>query len=227
MKNHCLSLTVILAAAAMLIQTASAQSGLPSLPAATKADMEVVYTTAIENRTTDILKLLDLTDPAKSNVVHDIIMAQYRALRTRDEAIDARLKADGKEITFTNRADLLLAQSKPLHEQFLAKLAVILTPEQIEKVKTQMTYNKVAVTYDAYCAIVPGLTDADKAKILELLKQAREEAIDGGNAPEKSAIFQKYKDQINSYLDAHGHDTTTAFKDWEAKNATAGTVPAK
>jgi len=208
----------------MLIQTASAQT---SLPAATQEDMEGVYTTAIENRTTDILKLLNLTDAAKSNVVHDIIIAQYRALRARDMAIDARLKADGKEVTYTNRADLLPAQSKPLHEQFLAKLAVILTPEQIEKVKNQMTYNKVAVTYDAYCAIVPGLTDAEKARILEVLKQAREEAVDGGNAPEKTAIFQKYKEQINSYLDAQGHDTAKAFKEWEAKNATAGTSPAK
>lgn len=223
MKNHCLPLSAILAATAMLIQTSHAQS----LPAATKADMEAVYTTAIENRTTDILKLLNLTDEAKSNEVHDLIIAQYRALRARDEAIDARLKADGKEITYANRADLLVAQSKPLHEQFLAKLAGVLTPEQVEKVKNQMTYNKVAVTFDAYCAIVPALTDADKAKILELLKLAREEAIDGGNAPEKSAIFQKYKNQINSYLDAHGHDTAKAFKDWEAKNATAGTAPAK
>ena len=222
-KNHCLPLSAILAATAMLIQTSHAQS----LPAATKADMEAVYTTAIENRTTDILKLLNLTDEAKSNEVHDLIIAQYRALRARDEAIDARLKADGKEITYANRADLLVAQSKPLHEQFLAKLAGVLTPEQVEKVKNQMTYNKVAVTFDAYCAIVPALTDADKAKILELLKLAREEAIDGGNAPEKSAIFQKYKNQINSYLDAHGHDTAKAFKDWEAKNATAGTAPAK
>ena len=224
MKNHSLALTVIVAAAAMLVQTAAAQT---SLPAATKEEMEVVYTTAIENRTADILKLLNLTDAAKSTEVHDLIIAQYRALRARDEAIDAKLKGDGKEITYANRADQLAAQSQSLHDQFLAKLAGILTPEQVEKIKNQMTYNKVTVTYDAYCAIVPGLTDADKAKILELLKQAREEAIDGGSAPEKSAIFQKYKDQINSYLNAHGYDVTKAFKDWEAKNATAGTAPAK
>jgi hypothetical protein len=32
---------------------------------------------------------LNLTDSAKSNTVHDVIIAQYRALRTRDAAIDA------------------------------------------------------------------------------------------------------------------------------------------
>jgi hypothetical protein len=80
-----------------------------------------------------------------------------------------------------------------------------------------MTYNKVKVTYDAYCSIIPGLKDADKAKILELLQVAREEAIDGGSAPEKSAIFQKYKDQINTYLNNGGYDVAKAYKDWEAK----------
>jgi hypothetical protein len=82
-----------------------------------------------------------------------------------------------------------------------------------------MTYNKVKVTYDAYCAIVPDLTDSDKAKVLELLTAAREEAIDGGSAPEKSAIFQKYKDQINAYLVAQGHDLAKDFKEFEAKQA--------
>jgi len=85
-------------------------------------------------------------------------------------------------------------------------------------VKELMTYHKVKVTYEAYCQIVPGLTDAEKARILELLRQAREEAIDGGNAPEKSAIFQKYKDQINAYLNAQGLDTAKAFQDWLAKH---------
>ena len=54
-----------------------------------------------------------------------------------------------------------------------------------------------------------------------MLKQAREEAMDGGNAGEKSAIFQKYKDQINDYLNSHGHDVAKAYKDWEARQQAA------
>lgn len=223
MKNHYLPLTAILATVAMLAHADPVQS----LPPATKADLEATYTTAIENRTEDILKLLNLSDVTKSNEVHDIIIAQYRALRARDEGINAQLKAEGKDLTYSNRADLLAVQSKPLHEQFVAKLSAILTPEQVETVKDKMTYFKVSVTYDAYCAIVPGLTDSEKAKIMELLKAAREEAIDGGSAPEKSEIFQKYKNQINSYLDAHGHDVAKAFKDWETKNPTAGAASTK
>jgi hypothetical protein len=183
-------------------------------PALTEAEKEAFYATTIENRVVDILKALNLTDAAKSNAVHDVLVAQYHELRVRDAAIDTRLRVDGKEVNYANRAEQLAVLSKPLHDSFLAKLAASLTPEQIEQVKDLMTYHKVKVTYDAYCAIVPGLTDADKAKILELLKAAREEAVDGGSAPEKTAIFQKYKEQITAYLDAQGHDTAKAFKDW-------------
>jgi len=224
MKNPLFSFSLALGLTALLIQTAPAQSGSTAtltMPPASKADLEAIYTTGIENRTADIIKPLNLSDPAVASQVHDIIIAQYRALRARDEVIDAKLKADGKAVNYANRADDLATASKPLHDQFLAKLGAVLTPDQVEKVKDMMTYNKVKFTYDAYCNIVPDLTEADKAKILELLKLAREEAIDGGSAPEKSSIFQKYKAQINQYLDAHGHDVTTAMRDWKAKQVSA------
>jgi hypothetical protein len=226
MNKQCLALFAISLTAVIFNPPVFAQT---STPAVTEAEKEAFYATTIEYRTVDILKALNLTDAAKSNAVHDVLVTQYHELRVRDAAIDTRLKVDGKEVSYANRAAQLAIQSKPLHAQFLAKLSESLTPEQIEQVKDLMTYNKVKVTYDAYVAIISGLTDAEKAKILELLKAAREEAIDGGNAPEKSAIFQKYKDQINSYLDAQGHDTTKAFKDWAAKNPdtnSAVTIPA-
>src|SRR5262245_12611744 len=185
-----------------------------SPPPATAAELQAVYFVAIENRAAAILKDLALTDPAKVTRVHDAIIEQYRALKARDEAIDAQVKAKGKDAT-VDRASLVRAQSKPLHEQFLAKLSADLTPEQVEIVKNKMTYNKVKVTYDAYCVIIPALSEKDKAKILELLKEAREEAMDGGSADEKSATFQRYKDQINSYLNANGHDVAKAYKDFE------------
>ena len=224
MKKQLLTLIAIQSALAIFNQTVFAQA---STTAPTEAEKEAFYATTIENRTVDILKLLNLDDAAKSNAVHDILVAQYHELRVRDAAIDTRLRVEGKEISYANRAEQLAAQSKPLHDAFLAKLAASLTPEQVEQVKDLMTYNKVKVTYDAYGAIVPGLTDVEKAKILELLKLAREEAMDGGSAPEKSAIFQKYKDQINGYLDAQGHDTAKAFKDWAEKNPNTNNPVAK
>ena len=140
-------------------------------------------------------------------------------MRARDALIDAQLEAAGKEVSYANRASRLEAESELLHEHFLTRLSKVLTPEKIETVKDKMTYDKVKITYDAYNNIIPGLTDADKSKIMALLKVAREKAIDGGSASEKSAIFQVYKNQINDYLIAQGHDVAKAYKDWEALHA--------
>lgn len=189
---------------------------------ATPQDKEAFYTEILERRVTDILTPLDIKDAARASRVHDLLTLHYRSLRMRDEVIRARLEAEQKAGTVTDtRAGLLRQLSKPLHEWFVGVLALDLSPEQLEKVKDKMTYNKVQVTFNAYCDIVPKLTDPDKAKVLELLKAAREEAMDGGSAGEKSEIFQKYKDQINAYLDANGHNVAQAYKDWDAKHPTA------
>jgi len=233
MKKQLLTVLAIQLGIFSINQPLSAQDTPPSAPpvlstpAASDAEKEAFYATTIENRVGDILKALNLPDADKAHTVHDILVAYYHDLRVRDAAIDTRLKVDGKEVNYANRAEQLAIQSKPLHEQFLAKLGAVLTPEEVEKVKDQMTYNKVKVTYNAYCAIVPDLTDAEKAKIMEQLKAAREEAVDGGSAPEKSAIFQKYKGQINSYLDAQGHNTAKAFKDWTEQHPNTNNPAAK
>lgn len=198
-----------------------------STPAATEAEKEALYTTTIEDRTSDIIKDLKLADnDTKAAAVHDLIVTQYRIMRARDALIDAQLKAQGKEVNYANRAEKLQAESKVLHDSFFTRLGALLTPEQVETVKDKMTYNKVKVTFDAYCQIIGKLTDEQKAKILEWLKAAREEAVDGGSAAEKSAIFQKYKDQINAWLTAQGHDVENALKDWAEKHPSTNS-PAK
>ena len=60
---------------------------------------------------------------------------------------------------------------------------------------------------------------------------AREKAIDGGSADEKSAIFKKYKGRINNYLSTQGIDMKQAEKAWGQKQkqqqaATKATQPA-
>lgn len=189
----------------------------------TAAELETVYTANIEKRASEILKVLAISDEAKAGRVKDAVVAQYRSLRARDEALDAMFQALSKNApgVETNRTSILKILSQQLHNHFLTRLAAELTPEQIDQVKDRMTYNKVKVTYDAYCEIVPKLTDAEKGKILEALKVAREEAMDGGSADEKTAIFQKHKDGINAMLNSGGHDVAKATKEWEAKKAQA------
>jgi hypothetical protein len=221
MTNQTLRLAVTLAAAALCGEFAAAQSTLPFTP----DELEAVYTEAITRRSAAIVGLLELNDATKSNKLHGIVVAQYRALRARDEAIDQMFKALAQDApdAATNRAAILPIVSRTLHDQFLARLSTELTPQQVETVKDKMTYLKVEVTYKAYCEILPNLTSSDKAMILAALKEAREEAIDGGSADEKTAIFQKYKDQINARLSTKGFDVAKATREWEARQAQAAT----
>jgi Spy/CpxP family protein refolding chaperone len=106
---------------------------------------------------------------------------------------------------------------KALHDQFIAKLSADLTAEQVEKVKDKMTYNKVQVTYNGYIQMLPDLTQEQKAKILEMLKEAREIAMDGGSAEEKTAVFEKYKGRINNYLSKQGYDLAKASREWNQR----------
>lgn len=165
------------------------------------AQAEANYTKAIEGRTADILKILALNDADKQAKVHDIILAQYRALNAWHNENDAKWKAVAKE---TNAVAQIRASLKTIHDSFIAKLSENLTPEQVDQVKDKMTYGKVQFTYAGYMAAYPNLAEEHKKKIMELLKQAREEAMDGGSAEEKTAVFQKCKGRINNYLSKQG-----------------------
>jgi hypothetical protein len=68
-----------------------------------------------------------------------------------------------------------------------------------------MTYGVLPVTYRAYLAQVPNLTDAQKERIMAFLVEARELAMDGGTSEEKHQWFRKYKGKINNYLSAEGY----------------------
>ena len=197
----------------------SAAAGFAETNAPAVASVEAEYTAKIAARTLDITKTLGVADAGKSNQVFTALVTQYRALRDWHDFNDPKLKTLAKSATDEAKAaaEKIRASLLPLREKFLAALAAELSPAQVEQVKDKMTYNKVQVTYNAYVEIIPALTAAHKAHILELLKTAREEAIDGGSAEEKSAIFKKYKGKINNYLSKEGVDESKARKEWSEK----------
>ena len=220
MKSCLPTLTALVTATVLSNAPAMAQEATRPV---TPAEKEAYYQDVLEKRVAAILKELVLTNATESSQVHDLLTKYYRALKDRDESLAASRESLGKEVIGTDKGPAVQArdQTRMRHEQFIAKLSAELTPAQIETIKDLMTYKKVKFTYDGYNAIVPGLTDEEKGKILEMLKAAREEAIDGGSTAEKSAIFQRYKDKINEYLTQRGHDIAQAYKDWNAKQELA------
>lgn len=106
---------------------------------------------------------------------------------------------------------------KTVHENLMNTLNAELTAEQVEAVLDQYTIGKVAFTLKGYEAIVPHLTDKERAEILKNLKQAREQAIDYKSMKEISAIFEIYKTKCEQYLNSNGRNWKQLFKDYVNK----------
>jgi hypothetical protein len=217
----------------------SIQAQTDAAPAAGAADKEKA---AQEKRIKPVLAALKLTEAAKEAKAHDILAAWFKALRVWHAENDAQIKSlwndfnqarSAQNVANANAAlakiDGVYASFKPQHEKFLSDLSSVLTPEQVEMVKDVLTVNKVKVTYDVYLQIFPTLTDAQKAVVLQNLKDAREHAIDCEAMTEKSAFFKKYKIKIeDDYLTAQGYNPKQARQDFAAKQkaAAAGKKPA-
>ena len=175
------------------------------------------YTAAIEGRTVDISKVLDLSDTNQAAKVHDIIIGQYRALNAWHQN-DAKLKAAKSD---TNAIVQVRASLKNgcMMIFFPARGKSVAGADR--KNQGQDDLRQGAVHVRRLRRAYRNLSDGNKAEILKLLKQAREEAMDGGSAAEKTAVFTKCKGKINNDLSKQGLHP-------EKKAATSGTnSPAK
>lgn len=173
------------------------------------------------DRAAKIAAALNLPDAVKLARVRDLIAAQYRDLSVihdvRDTAL-AAAKAGPAGQKAAAEATAKAAQDA-LHPQYLARLAVELTPAQVEQVKDGMTYGVLPLTFRVYQEMLPDLTADQKAQILAWLTEARELAMDGSTSQEKHAWFGKYKGRINNYLAKAGYDMKQAEKDMLARKS--------
>ena len=213
MRIRTWSLVFVLACSAPAMSAAPAESSDAS-PAAT--DVEAQYTKDLNKRGDDTIAALKLDDAAKAERVKQLVMNQYRSLRTLHDARDAKLKKipkDDKAAIDKTKADTDAA-IKPLHDEFVSKLSAELTPEQVEIVKDKMTMGRLKHDWGGFTDMLPNLTAEQKDYILTQLKEARELAMDKGSAKEKHGVFDKYRGRINNYLSKQGYDLKQASKEW-------------
>ena len=187
---------------------------------------DTAYTRVITQRAAKIVNTLGIADSSASLRVRDMIADQYRALNTiytdRDSAVKLLKSQPGadKPSIDSGRKNVEAVTAKKLdqlHNQYLKRLAVLLTQQQIDLVKDGMTYNVLAITYRAYQEELPSLTETQKAHILADLTEAREHAMDAESSEKKHAWFGKYKGRINNYLSAEGIDMKKAGDEWQRR----------
>lgn len=183
------------------------------------------YTNVITQRAAKIIAPLGITDSTKFYRVQQTVVAQYRALSSVHDTINARIKS--LKATETNK-ELLAAAVKQLedsrmqqllvlHNTYIQALSAELTQEQVIAIKDGMTYGVLPITIKAYEAMLPDLTAEQKKQILLYLTEAREFAMDAESSDKKHAWFGKYKGRINNYLSAAGIDMKKAGQDWDAR----------
>ena len=189
------------------------------------------YKKSADKRAREALETLALGDPAKEAKVRDLIVAYVPTLMAWQDAHAAQIKdlwtqwkkarSDEKDEPKADRVmsqiDTVYATFKPQHDAFWTSLAAVLSPEQVDKVKDRYTVNKLPVTYNAYLAIFPILTDKQKAFTLANLQAAREEALDAATTGEKSDFFKKYKLKIEAQFEREGIDTRKFRQEFSAK----------
>ncbi|MGZ3755798.1 MAG: DUF3826 domain-containing protein [Mucilaginibacter sp.] len=193
------------------------------------AEEKANYTDVITKRASKIVDVLGITDSVKYKHVRDIVVDQYRNLGTIHDnrnmqvaTINEEKKQPGADKAAENAKIAaidtdVIHQLARLHHDYLSKLGKILTAEQVDKVKDEMTYKILEVTYAAYLDELPQLTAPQKDKIKGWLVEARELAIDAESSNKKHEVFGKYKGRINNYLSSQGYDMKKAGEEWQKR----------
>jgi len=149
--------------------------------------------TAVDKRVDAYVAVLHLNAPDREERLKNVLRTNLRAVRDAHNA--------------------WIVPSKNVREDLNKGLAADLTSEQIDKIKDLLTDNSIQRHYIAYHVIVPGLTKEEDQKIMEWLKQAREDGLDVKNPRELGHAFEAYKNQIEAYLISRGHDWHALYKE--------------
>ena len=185
----------------------------PEGTAATKPD------TSVEKKATEWTNSLQLKDPAKAGKVKAAILMHLTAVRDWHNSHPFTLTpaginpANGNRLTDMDR-QIIVCSTKPasIHENLMTVLKAELDSVQVDAVLDKYTIGKVAFTMKGYEAIVPDLTEKERAELLKNMQLAREQSIDYKGIKEVSAIFEIHKTKCEQYLNNNGRNWHQLFK---------------
>lgn len=208
MQQQIMTRFIPLLVAVLCIASARAQDG-----ASDKAEAEQ------QKKAEEWVSDLHLSDKAKEERVTAAIVTHLKAIRDWNNAhpfttVPAGINpATGNKLSELDRQVIAnSAMPAAVHTNLMTVLKNELSAGQVEAVLDKYTIGKVAFTLQGYKAIVPDLTAEEETKIVEFLKQAREQAIDYKSMKQISAIFEIYKTKCEQYLNSNGRNWRQLFK---------------
>jgi len=186
---------------------------------AKSAMSQTVIDTALENKASEWVTSLKLSDDAKAQRVKSAIAIHLTAVRDWHNSHPFTMTPEGINPTTGGKLSemdrqIIICSTKPksIHDNLMNVLKTELDSVQVEAILDKYTIGKVAFTLQGYKSIVPDLTLKEEAEILKNLKQAREQAIDYKNMREISAIFEIYKTKCEQYLNNNGRNWRQMYK---------------
>jgi hypothetical protein len=174
---------------------------LKTIEPTVSAEEWMAYDQTLEKRADEVLNDLALKDTSKAERVKTSVIDYYKFLRAWHDQHDAKMqeleknaKANASKID-DERKDLSAG-----HKAFVADLASILTPAQVEAVKDRLCYKRPSIMYEGFTQQNPWLSAEQKADIKKICDDARDTAMDGGSSKEKHRIMDKYKGWLTNYI---------------------------
>lgn len=193
-------------------------NSLAGSPAVKRPSSDPAYLDTIHKRATAAVDAARVSDDGKKAAAIKAVETHYVGINEIHFDRDAAVKAasDDKDAVARIR-EKAAADVAIVHDKFARDLAALLSADQCDAVKDKMTYDVRPNTFRVYCEMLPNLTEAQKARIRELLLAGREEALVAGSAEGKHEKFRIAKGKINNYLSAQGYDMKKASDEWAAK----------
>ena len=183
---------------------------------------------AFDQRAAAIVKPMRFSDTEKTETVTRLTADYMRSLRKilddRQAALDKIGQGGATPEIDKQLADAWMVSRKQavaLRDAYAARLAGLMTPYQVERVKDGITDDAFHKTLQIYDEMIPGLTHTQRAHVVGLLTEMRENAMLELGAEPQEKWVDKYRGIINNYIAKQGHDFTSLSKAYDARKKSA------
>jgi Protein of unknown function (DUF3826) len=198
----------------------------PDLPEAIQRDVD-----RKGNRLAEQLELADKSKPPKAAA---LITEHFGRLWAWDQQIREKLDAawaawdaardnsNGKQADELKALAVMTEEIDPIYAEFAPQIQGLLRAlrNEIGEEKTTELMDLITRspgakrTYDAYLAMVPEMTDDEKAILWDRMAQAREDALAAWSDGQIVKIFKKYKVRNEASIDDFGYGYRKRYQAW-------------
>jgi hypothetical protein len=188
----------------------------------------------VDNKGKRLAGQLELDDEAKTQRAAALISEHFGRVWAWNEQVREELDAawaawdaardntGGKQKDELKALTVMTEQVDPIYAEFAPQIQGLLRElrKEIGKEKTTELVDLITRspgakrTYDAYVAMVPEMTDEEKAVLWDRMAQAREDALAAWSDREIVKIFKKYKVRNEFSIDDFGYGYRKRYEAW-------------